>query len=283
MFITRFAPSPTGFLHLGHARSAFEAWRQAETSGAKVRLRIEDIDQTRCKPEYEQAIYDDLHWLGLEWSGDVRRQSDHMDEYAAMIRQLREMGVIYRCFLTRKELNENTLSAPHGIGPVYMGPKVHLSPDEEAEKLGKGEAFAWRISLTWARDYLGARWDEMGFEETGCSPDGETGFVMARPELLGDQVLARKDIATSYHLAVTHDDAAQGITHITRGQDLFHATHMHVLIQTLMGWPVPIYHHHGLVMDESGKRLAKRDGATSLRELRAAGKTPNDVRAMAAL
>lgn len=280
MFITRFAPSPTGFLHLGHARSALEVWQQAEIVGAKVILRIEDIDTTRCKPEYEQAIYEDLNWLGLHWSGTVRRQSRHMADYAAVIGQLREMGVIYRCFLTRKELNENSLSAPHGIGPVYMGPKVQLSPDEEAEKVGTGEAFAWRISLSRARDHLGSRWDEMGFQETGSGPDGETGFVKAQPELLGDQVLARKDIATSYHLAVAHDDALQDVTHVTRGQDLFHATHVHVLIQTLMGWTVPVYFHHGLVKDETGKRLAKRDGATSLRELRAAGKTPADVRAM---
>lgn len=283
MFITRFAPSPTGFLHLGHARSALEVWERAKSLGAVVSLRIEDIDTTRCKPEFEPAILEDTRWLGLHWTGPVRRQSEHMTDYAAVIDRLREMGVIYRCFLTRKELNENNLSAPHGIGPVYPGPKMHLSADEETARLRQGEAFAWRISLACARDHLGSRWDKMKFEETGMGPNGETGWVKARPELLGDQVLARKDIATSYHLAVTHDDASQGITHVARGQDLFYATHVHVLLQTLMGWPVPVYHHHALVMDEDGKRLAKRDGATSLRALRETGKTPADVRTLAGM
>ncbi len=278
-FATRFAPSPSGRLHLGHAYSALRAHREARAAGGRFMLRLEDIDSQRCTKEHAQAILDDLRWLGLDWDGPVRRQSAHMDDYAAALKRLRDLGVLYRCFKTRREVLAECVRAPHGPRPVYHGPRRPLRADEEAALLAAGRPFAWRLSLRAARNVLGARWDQLGFTELGEGSQGERGAVHARPEILGDVVLARKDIATSYHLAVTHDDAAQGISHVFRGRDLFESTHVHVLLQALMGWPTPAYHHHRLICDTAGKRLATRDHAASLAALREAGIDAREVRA----
>ncbi len=280
-FVTRFAPSPTGLLHLGHGASALCAFDWAQKNDARFLLRIEDIDTGRCQAAFETALMEDLCWLGIAWEMPVRRQAEHMDEYAKVITRLSAMGVIYRCFLTRREVMNDTLRAPHDDGLIYHGPKHVLSVAQEQEWLEQGKAFAWRISLIRAREVLGAKWYALHWHETGMGPDGKHGEIRAMPQQVGDVIVARKDIATSYHVAVTHDDARQGITHILRGKDLWQSTHIHVLLQALLGWPTPIYHHHGLLLDETGKRLAKRDGAASLQSLRNMGKTPAQVRQMA--
>ena len=278
MFATRFAPSPTGRLHRGHAFSALTAWMAAHQVGGRFVLRIEDIDPTRCKPAYEAAIYEDLAWLGLDWETPVRRQSDHLADYAAVIDALSARGLLYRCFRTRKEILDAIGNAPHGpTEAVRPGPHA---PDEEARLLAEGRPYAWRLSLDRARQALGeAAWNALSFIEAGVGPDGETGLIRARPETAGDVVLARKDAGTAYHLAVTHDDALQGITHVVRGLDLFEATHIQRLIQTLMGWPAPVYRHHRLLTGPDGRRYAKRDQSVTLAELRAAGLTPEALRA----
>ena len=278
MFATRFAPSPTGRLHRGHAFSALTAWMVAHQVGGRFVLRIEDIDPTRCKPAYEAAIYEDLAWLGLDWETPVRRQSDHLADYAAVIDALSARGLLYRCFRTRKEILDAIGNAPHGpTEAVRPGPHA---PDEEARLLAEGRPYAWRLSLDRARQALGeAAWNALSFIEAGVGPDGETGLIRARPETAGDVVLARKDAGTAYHLAVTHDDALQGITHVVRGLDLFEATHIQRLIQTLMGWPAPVYRHHRLLTGPDGRRYAKRDQSVTLAELRAGGLTPETLRA----
>ena len=278
MFATRFAPSPTGRLHRGHAFSALTAWMAAHQVGGRFVLRIEDIDPTRCKPAYEAAIYEDLAWLGLDWETPVRRQSDHLADYAAVIDALSARGLLYRCFRTRKEILDAIGNAPHGpTEAVRPGPHA---PDEEARLLAEGRPYAWRLSLDRARQALGeAAWNALSFIEAGVGPDGETGLIRALPETAGDVVLARKDAGTAYHLAVTHDDALQGITHVVRGLDLFEATHIQRLIQTLMGWPAPVYRHHRLLTGPDGRRYAKRDQSVTLAELRAAGLTPEALRA----
>ncbi len=278
-FLTRFAPSPTGLLHLGHAFSAREAFGAAETEDGTCLLRIEDIDVTRCKSEFEGAIYYDLAWLVFAWPEPVRRQSEHFDDYDEALQRLVALGVMYRCFKTRRKIMEDIARAPHGRGDIYQGPSEPMSADEEESRLAAGDAFAWRLSLSACRDYLGGGYERLSFLEEGSGPDGETGEVRAEPERLGDAVLARKDVSTSYHLACTHDDALQGITHIVRGQDLFEVTHLHRLIQELMGWPAPVYRHHGLLTDESGERLAKRRGSKTIQAMREAGMRPADVRA----
>jgi len=277
-FVTRFAPSPTGYLHLGHAYAALTASRLAQEHGGRFVLRIEDIDTTRCKPVFETAIYDDLSWLGLEWEMPVRRQSDHFEDYTAALQSLITRELVYRCFKTRKDIAEDIARAPHGSGAdVYRGPDMPMSAEEEAERLARGEIFAWRLSLARCRDTLGADYERLTFRDDGKGPQGETGDIRARPDRLGDVILGRKDVGTSYHLAVTHDDALQGITHVVRGVDLFEATHLHRLLQALMNWPAPIYHHHKLLTDARGKRFAKRDKAVTLRALRESGMTPGDV------
>ena len=284
VFTTRFAPSPTGLLHLGHAFSALTAWNAAREAGGRFILRIEDIDTARCRPEYEDAIFEDLAWLGLEWERPVRRQSAHFPEYAAALENLADRGLVYRCFKTRKEIADEIARAPHhpGEGPegvIYPGPIEPMSAEEEAERMARGEAFAWRLSIAACRDALGARFGQLSITEEGEGPEGETGTVRARPETLGDVILGRKDVGTSYHLACTHDDALQGVSHVVRGQDLFFATHLHRLLQELMGWPVPVYRHHRLLLDEHGKRFAKRDRSVTIRALREAGETPESLRA----
>ena len=276
-FVTRFAPSPTGRLHRGHAFSALTAWRAARDVGGRFLLRIEDIDPTRCKPEFETAIVEDLAWLGLDRDGPVRRQSDHLADYAAVIDTLDQRGLLYRCFRTRKEILDGIGDAPHG--PVEAARPGPHPAGEEAALLAGGRPFAWRLSLDRAREALAGDWDTLTFVEQGAGPNGETGVIRARPEMAGDVVLARKDAGAAYHVAVTHDDALQGVTHVIRGEDLFEATHIQVLIQALMGWPRPVYRHHRLLVGPDGRRYAKRDRSVTLAELRAGGVTAEALRA----
>lgn len=275
--VTRFAPSPSGHLHLGHAYSALFAARRAQASGGRFLLRIEDIDRARCRDDYEAAIYEDLDWLGLTWETPVLRQSDHIDGYRAALARLRDDALIYPCFCTRGQIAaeiERAGQAPHGPeGPLYPGTCRRLSDDERTLRLAEGAVHAWRLDMARAYEAVG----RLTFVEE--SNDERETAVTAGP--LGDVVLARKDIGTSYHLAVTLDDAQQGITLVTRGRDLMSATPLHRLLQELLDLPVPRWHHHKLVTDDKGQRLAKRHDALSLRSLRAAGKSPAEVRALA--
>jgi glutamyl-Q tRNA(Asp) synthetase len=273
-FATRFAPSPTGYLHRGHAFSALTAFEAARAVGGRFVLRIEDIDATRSRPDYETAILEDLAWLGLAWEQPVRRQSEHLPDYHAAIDDLRARGLVYRCFKTRKELDIGR--APHEPQTPFVGGPLPV--DEEAERLARGEAFAWRLSLAAAREALGG-FEALTFVEEGSGPDGETGVIAARPETAGDIVLARKDVGVAYHLAVVLDDALQAITQVIRGEDLFEAAHIQRLLQALLGLPTPTYRHHRLLTGPDGKRYAKRDKAQTLRELRAEGVTPQALRA----
>lgn len=278
MFATRFAPSPTGRLHKGHAFSALTAWSAAKAAGGRFVLRIEDIDPTRCRPEFEAAILEDLTWLGLDWETPVRRQSSHLADYAAVIDALQDRGLLYRCFRTRTEILAGIGNAPHGAMEAAR-PGPH-SPDEEARFLEAGRSFAWRLSLDRAREALGeATWTGLHFIEQGAGPNGESGVVPVRPNAAGDVVLARKDTGVAYHLAVTHDDALQGIDLVIRGEDLFEATHVQRLIQALLGWPAPVYRHHRLLTGPDGRRYAKRDRSVTLAELRAGGLTAEALRA----
>ena len=266
MFRTRFAPSPTYYLHLGHAVSALQVWRAAELAGGEVLLRIEDIDTTRCRPEYTAAIFEDLRWLGLDWPDPVRVQSEHFEDYAACVSALKVRGLAYRCFRTRTELAG--LSNPLQPGP-------HDAADE-ADLLARNLPFAWRLSLSAARTEIGRAWTALSFVEmTAEGPVSRS----ARPELHGDIIIARKDSPTAYHIAATHDDALQGMTHIIRGEDLLDAPHIQTLLQVLMGWPHPVYQHHALLYDQSGAKLSKRQKSISLASLRADGMTANQVRA----
>ena len=278
MFATRFAPSPTGRLHKGHAFSALTAWTAAKEAGGRFLLRIEDIDPTRCRPEFEAGILEDLAWLGLDWETPVRRQSDHLADYEAVVAALDRRGLLYRCFRTRKDILDAIGDAPHGPAEAVR-PGPHPA-DEEAALLAEGRPFAWRLSLDRARDQIGEDgWRSLAFVEEGRGPDGEHGLIAARPETAGDVVMARKDAGAAYHVAVTHDDTLQGVTHVVRGEDLFEATHVQVLIQTLMGWPRPVYRHHRLLVGEDGRRFAKRDRSVTLAELRAGGMDAAALRA----
>jgi glutamyl-Q tRNA(Asp) synthetase len=291
VFVTRFAPSPTGYLHRGHAFSALSAYQAAQAAGGRFILRIEDIDATRCRPEFEAAILEDLAWLGLSWEAPVRRQSDHLSEYQAVLDRLQADGLLYRCFRTRREVAEAIASAPHGAMEVFRGQA--LPPAEEAARLAAGEPYAWRLSLAAAEARLG------GFGDLFFVEEGE-GVIPARPELGGDVVLARKDVGVAYHLAVVVDDARQGITHVIRGRDLFEATHVQRLLQALIpaapllggmaageprgeasggaSLPTPVYRHHRLLAGPDGKRFAKRDRAETLRSLREQGMSAHDLR-----
>jgi glutamyl-Q tRNA(Asp) synthetase len=278
MTVARFAPSPSGYLHLGHAYSALFAAAEARARGGSFLLRIEDIDIGRCRPEFEAGILEDLAWLGLEWRTPVRRQSDHLADHAGALKKLEAMGLLYPCFLSRKQLNE-ALSAPHhapGMGP--NGPAVTdtdklISTEEYTHRLATAEPHVLRLRMAKAVAMAGPiSWRDL-----------DAGPQQATPEIFGDVVLARKDMPTSYHLAVTVDDALQGITLVTRGQDLFHASHVHRLLQALLDFPVPDYRHHRLLVDETGRRYAKRDRSLTLRSLRKAGCTPDDIHDMVAL
>jgi glutamyl-Q tRNA(Asp) synthetase len=261
-------------LHLGHAHAALFARRAAGPDG-RFLLRIEDIDAGRCDPAFEATIFEDLAWLGLSWAEPVRRQSAHLAEYAAPLARLREMGLLYPCFCTRREIRDEIArsgQAPHGPdGPHYPGTCKRLDPAQRRDRLAAGHDHALRLDVSAAAERAGPlTWH-----------DRIRGTQPATPRLFGDVVLARKDVATSYHLSVTVDDALQGITLVTRGEDLFTATHIHRLLQALLDLPVPEWHHHGLLVDANGNRLAKRSDAQSIRTLRAAGRTPAQVRAMA--
>ena len=264
---TRFAPSPTGYLHLGHAHSALTAFRL----GHPMILRLEDIDPGRCRPEYTNAILDDLAWLGLNWEQPVRHQSQHLADYQAALEILQQRNLIYPCFCTRADIAQSG-HAPHGPdGPLYPGTCRHLSPVLRQERQQQGDPFCLRLDMTQALAQTGPlTWT-----------DQLAGQQQADPAPFGDVVLARKDTPTSYHLAVVVDDALQAIDLVTRGQDLFAATHIHRLLQALLGLPTPLYHHHPLILGPDGTRLAKRDRAQTLRSLRDQGLTPSQVLAMA--
>ncbi len=275
--VTRFAPSPTGYLHLGHAASALFAWRRARESGGRFLLRLEDIDATRCRPDYADAIQEDLAWLGLDWDGPVRVQSAHLAEYQAVLDTLEARGLLYPCFCTRAKIGRevaDAAGAPHTPdGSLrYPGTCRALPPAERRSRVAAGEPYVMRLDSARAMQHLHRA---LTFAEAG------SGRLTCAPEAFGDVVLARKDVPVSYHLCVTHDDALQGVTLVTRGVDLLPATDLHRLLQALMGWPEPAYEHHGLLTDASGRRLAKRDPAATLRALRAEGCTPGDVRRLA--
>lgn len=272
--VSRFAPSPTGHLHLGHAHAALFAHAEAERAGGRFLLRIEDIDRTRCRPEYEAAIFEDLAWLGLAWGEPVRRQSQHFPDYAQALARLREMGVLYPCFCTRGDIQAEIAAAgqaPHGAdGPLYPG-TCRRRPAAERARLAAAGTAALRLDMEKATMLAGPlTWRDRG-----------RGEMRAEPQRFGDVVLARKDTPASYHLAVTVDDHIQGVTLVTRGEDLFAATHVHRLLQALLGLDTPDYHHHRLLCDDSGRRYAKRDRALTLRALREAGRGAGEVRAMA--
>jgi len=275
--VTRFAPSPTGQLHLGHAYAAIFAHDMARSSGGRFLLRIEDIDAGRCRPEIEAAIEEDLAWLGLDWERPVRRQSQHMSDYAAALTELRDAGLVYPCFCTRAEIRaeiERAADAPQGPdGPIYPGTCRTLTQDERKQRMARGDSYALRLDMSAAISRAG-RLDWV---------DRARGRVTATPETFGDVILARKDTPASYHLAVTLDDAIQGVTLVTRGEDLAPATDIHRLLQMLLDLPVPEYHHHKIVTDDAGRRLAKRDRAATLHSLREDGRTAEEIRAMIGL
>jgi glutamyl-Q tRNA(Asp) synthetase len=261
-------------MHLGHAFAALFAWHEARRRRGRFVVRIEDIDHARTRRAFEDAIFEDLIWLGLDWDGPVRRQSEHMDDYAAALARLDELGVIYPCFCSRSEIRreiERAGEAPHGPdGPVYPGTCRALAYEERRKGILLGEPHAWRLDMARALDIAGAlEWTDRG-----------AGRQLAEPAAAGDVVVARKDVPTSYHLAVTVDDHIEGVTLVTRGEDLFHATAIHRLLQALLGLDVPLWHHHPLITDANGVRLAKRNRAMTLRSLRQAGRTPAEVRAM---
>jgi glutamyl-Q tRNA(Asp) synthetase len=278
--VTRFAPSPTGFLHLGHAHSALAGWRRARAAGGRFLLRIEDIDPLRCRPDFAAAIEEDLAWLGLDWDGPVRVQSAHLAAYRAVLEGLSARGLLYPCFCTRADIAREiaaSAAAPHLApmgpdGPLYPGTCRRLSRDERAARVAAGEPHALRLDMAAALQAVPAG---LSFAEEG------EGRIACDPARFGDVVLARKDIPASYHLCVTHDDALQGVTLVTRGEDLKPATDLHRLLQALLGWPAPAYAHHRLLTDGTGRRLAKRDRAETLRELRARGISPAEARALA--
>jgi glutamyl-Q tRNA(Asp) synthetase len=265
MGAVRFAPSPTGYLHQGHAFSALTAFETAHRLGGRFVLRIEDIDFTRCRPQFEAAVFEDLAWLGLSWETPVLRQSEHTADYLAAVETLRDRGLAYRSFATRKVVARAMLSAPHGAPEGYRG--ATLPAAEEVARLAAAEPFAWRLDFETARAAAGP----LAFFEAGEGPNGERGTVTVDAGPAGDVVLARKDVGVAYHLAVVIDDARQGITDVVRGQDLFEATHVQRLLQALLGLPEPRYHHHRLLLGPDGRRLAKRDKAETLRAIRGRG------------
>jgi glutamyl-Q tRNA(Asp) synthetase len=270
MTVTRFAPSPTGRLHLGHALAAIVAWSEARRAGGQFLLRIDDLDRARCRTEFEEAIMDDLRWLGMTWPEPVRRQCEHLAEYESALERLRALGVVYPCYCTRAEIERETAaaaSAPHGKSSPYPGTCRRLSERDRADLARAGRSPVWRIDAEAAGSL--ARTLEWH--------DRRHGRQLCDPSALGDAVLGRKDATSSYHLSVVVDDAAQGVTLVTRGDDLLPSTHLHRLLQHLLDLPVPEWHHHPLVRDSAGRRLAKRDDSLSLHTLRARGLQPGDV------
>jgi glutamyl-Q tRNA(Asp) synthetase len=286
--VFRFAPSPNGYLHLGHALSALLNAGMARAAGARLLLRIEDIDASRCRPEYEAAIDEDLTWLGLSWEKPVRRQSDHHDGYRAALARLDALGLIYPSFESRAEIAQmvairETKSSPWPRdpdgAPLYPGAARKMPVAERERLMQSGAPYALRLDMAEAVKRAGA----LTWIESGEGPHGETGTAAENPAIWGDVILARKDAAASYHLAVVVDDAAQSVTDVVRGRDLFPSTSVHRLLQTLLGYPPPRYHHHRLILDANGNKLSKSTSATGLRELRAQGATPGDIRRLAGL
>ncbi|UYN98458.1 MAG: tRNA glutamyl-Q(34) synthetase GluQRS [Devosia sp.] len=272
--ILRFAPSPNGYLHLGHALSALATWDAAARLGGAALLRIEDIDPIRCKPEYDTAILEDLAWLGLDWPEPVWRQSNRLEHYADAANHLRDMDLLYPCFCTRAEIAATAMGTDPDGAPLYPGTCRHLSNAERIERLERRDPAQFRLDSGAAMDRAGM----LTFSVTGPGVQDRPQLRYARPERWGDVVLQRKDTPTSYHLSVVVDDAAQEVTHVTRGRDLEAATDVHVLLQMLLGLPQPIYHFHRLLLGEDGEKLAKSKGSQSLRDLRAGGWTAQDVR-----
>ena len=282
--VFRFAPSPNGYLHLGHALSVLINFDMAQRTRGRRVLRIEDIDTTRCRPEYEEAIYEDLSWLGIAWEDSVRRQSEHFDDYRATLARLERDGLIYPSFESRAEISALVAARdqqgvwprdPDGA-PLYPGGAAALSAAERKRRMETGEPYALRLDMKAAI----ARYGPLSWTDTVSNA---TEVIPADPAAWGDVVLARKDTPTSYHLAVVVDDALQGITHVLRGRDLLHATSVHRLLQALLDLPEPIYHHHRLVLDGDGRKLSKSTNATALRALRQSGETPTDIRRIVGL
>jgi len=283
--VFRFAPSPNGYLHLGHALSALLNTDLAAECGGRLLLRIEDIDRTRCKPEYEQAIYDDLAWLGIAWEQPVRRQSEHFDAYRDALAVLQAQGLVYASFESRGDIaalvtarGDDWPRDPDGA-PVYPGSRASMSDTERKARMDAGAPYALRLDMAKAIALAGP----LDWSEAGHGPSGESGTVPASPQAWGDVILARKETPTSYHLSVVVDDALQGVTHVVRGQDLFWSTSVHRLLQALLGPLQPAYRHHRLILDPAGRKLSKSTQATALRALRAGGATPADIRRMVGL
>jgi len=285
--VFRFAPSPNGYLHLGHAFSALANFDAARRTGGRFLLRIEDIDPTRCRPEFEAAIYQDLAWLGIAWQQPVRRQSEHLSEYHDAVEKLSAQGLVYPSFESRGEIAGLVAEReargpwprdPDGA-PLYPGIAKLLSPGQRARLFESGVPYALRLDMAAAC----ARAGDLGWIEHGEGPDGEAGAVAARPQAWGDVILARKETPTSYHLSVAIDDALQGVTEVVRGRDLFWSTSVHRLLQRLLDLPQPAYRHHRLMLDHAGRKLSKSTQATGLRALRAGGATPSDIRRLVGL
>jgi glutamyl-Q tRNA(Asp) synthetase len=283
--VFRFAPSPNGYLHLGHAYSALLNFDLARRTGGRFLLRIEDIDATRCRPDFEAAIYEDLAWLGISWETPVRRQSEHFARYREAVERL--AGLIYPSFESRAEIAR--LVAQHEAcapwprdpdgAPLYPGNAKSLPPDARERLMAQGGPYALRLDMAAARGRAG----ELSWKELGEGPDAESDLVAAQPEAWGDVILARKETPTSYHLSVVIDDALQGVTDVVRGGDLFWSTSVHLLLQQLLGIPQPVYRHHRLIEDSSGHKLSKSTQATALRELRGQGVTPAEIRSLVGL
>ena len=280
--VFRFAPSPNGHLHLGHALSALQNFDMARAAGGRFLLRMEDIDTTRCRPEFEAAIIEDLAWLGIQWEQPVRRQSEHFDEYRAALAKLAAMRLTFPSFESRAEIahmvgdrdvRERWPRDPDGV-PLYPGAARQLKEPDRQARIERGDPYAIRLDMEKATEWTGP----LHWSETGAGPAGETGDIAAEPSAWGDVIVGRKETPTSYHLAVVIDDALQGVTHVVRGQDLFWSTSVHRVLQALLDLPAPSYHHHRLILDADGKKLSKSTQATGLREFRAQGLTAADIR-----
>jgi glutamyl-Q tRNA(Asp) synthetase len=280
--VFRFAPSPNGPLHLGHALSALLNFDMARAAGGRLLLRMEDIDTARCRPEFEAAIVEDLSWLGIEWEQPVRRQSGHFDDYRLALAKLAAMRLTFPSFESRAEIahmvsdrdvRERWPRDPDGV-PLYPGAARQMKDPERQARIERGDPYAIRLDMEKVTEWTGPlRWREIG-----VGPAGESGDIAAEPAAWGDVIVGRKETPTSYHLAVVIDDAVQGVTHVVRGQDLFWSTSVHRVLQALLDLPAPSYHHHRLILDADGKKLSKSTQATGLRELRAQGLTPADIR-----
>ena len=278
--VFRFAPSPNGYLHLGHALSALLNAELARAAQGRLLLRIEDIDRTRCRPEFEAAIHEDLAWLGIVWEQPVRRQSEHFGAYRNALARLDAMDLLYATFESRGDIAQMVSERGDGWprdpdgAPIYPGHRADMSDTGRRARIADGAPYALRLDMAKAI----ARAGELVFSETGAGPDGESGEILADPQAWGDVVLARKDVPTSYHLSVVVDDAIQGVSHVVRGQDLFRSTDVHRLLQVLLGLPAPVYRHHRLVLDANGRKLSKSTQATAIRSLRAGEATPAGLR-----